>query len=495
MPLIDQFLSAMLKKGAIEFQMRPGAKPFFKMPDGAPQSFSRILTAREILHLINELRPEYDRISESHIREYSFPYTMSDGSIFLVGVHREKDAFLVICRTEDAVTQVPIESSPPPPAEAPSAAERIVIEAPDRLTMDFLFHLMKDSQASDLHLSANNHPAIRVDGDIVVLAQLPMLSEALVLELIKEVITQRSAKEFQETGDTDFAYELQGVGRFRSNCFRDRRGPGAVFRLIPEKIVTVEDLGLSQKIQNLCYRKKGLVLVTGPTGCGKSTTLSALIDLCNRKRHDHIITIEEPIEFVHENKECLINQREVGLHTDSFKHALRAALREDPDIVLVGEMRDLETIAIAIETAVTGHLVFATLHTSSAASTIDRIIDQFPPNQQSQIRVMLADSLKGVISQILLKRKGGGRVAAIEVMIGTPSISNLIREAKTFQIPSIMQTSRGLGMVTMNDALLDLIKENRVEVEEAALNATDKDGFIVILKRNNIGFDPAILAS
>ncbi|MBI2839622.1 MAG: type IV pilus twitching motility protein PilT [Acidobacteria bacterium] len=356
--------------------------------------------------------------------------------------------------------------------------------------MSFLFHAMHDLGASDLHLASDSRPMLRKDGEMVALGKLPLLHEAMIMELLKEIVPARNAKEFQECGDTDFAYELKGVGRFRSNLYRDRKGTGAAFRIIPEKIVTVEDLNLSPKVQNLCFLPKGLVLVTGPTGSGKSTTLSAMIDLVNRKREDHIITIEDPIEFVHENKGCLVNQREVGVHTESFKRALRAALREDPDIVLVGELRDLETIAIAIETAVTGHLVFGTLHTSGAAQTIDRIIDQFPPNQQSQIRVMLSDSLKGVISQVLLKKKGGGRVAAMEVMIGIPSISNLVREGKTFQIPSVMQTSKGVGMVTLNDALFELVKGGTVEAADAFKSAVDKDGFLALLRRNNIEFEP-----
>ncbi|HXF81510.1 MAG TPA: PilT/PilU family type 4a pilus ATPase, partial [bacterium] len=283
-------------------------------------------------------------------------------------------------------------------------------------------------------------------------------------------------------GDTDFAYEIAGVARFRVNAARDRRGPVAVFRVIPAQVVTAEELGLSREVQQLCYLTKGLVLVTGPTGSGKSTTLCALIDLINRTRTDHIITIEDPIEFVHQNKRCLITQRQVGVHTDSFKSALRAALREDPDIVLVGEMRDLETIAIAIETAETGHLVFGTLHTTTAASTVDRMIDQFPADRQAQIRVMLSESLKGVIAQTLCKQIGGGRVAAREILLMTPAISNLIREGKTFQIPSIIQTSRKLGMVTLNDALLELVEKKLVEPDEAYMKSVEKATFAAALK-------------
>jgi twitching motility protein PilT len=259
-----------------------------------------------------------------------------------------------------------------------------------------------------------------------------------------------------------------------------------VFRVIPSKILTAEQLGLSQYILNLCALNKGLVLVTGPTGSGKSTTLCAMVDYVNRMRQDHVITIEDPIEFVHPNQKCLINQREVRTHTDSFKDALRAALREDPDILLVGELRDLETVAIAIETAETGHLVFGTLHTTTAASTVDRVIDQFPADRQAQIRVMLSESLKGVIAQTLCRKIGGGRVAALEVLIVTGAVSNLIREGKTFQIPSIMQVSKALGMVSLNDALMELVMKKLVEPAEAYAKAVDKSGFDAMLKRVGI---------
>src|SRR2546421_9686440 len=303
---------------------------------------------------------------------------------------------------------------------------------------------------------------------------------------------ERNRGEWKETGDTDFAYEITGLARFRVNAARDRKGPVAVFRVIPAKVVTVEEMGLTDEVQRLCYLTKGLVLVTGPTGSGKSTTLCALVDLINRTRTDHIITIEDPIEFVHENKRCLITQREVHLHTDSFKTALRAALREDPDIVLVGEMRDLEPIAIAIEPAETGPLVFGTLHPPTAPSTVDGMIDQFPADRQAQIRVMLSESLKGVISQTLCKKIGGGRAAALEILIVTSAVSNLIREAKTFQIQSMMQVGKAIGMVTLNDALIDLVTKKLVAPEEAHAKAIDKAGMETLLKR--VGWSPTLPA-
>jgi twitching motility protein PilT len=328
---------------------------------------------------------------------------------------------------------------------------------------------------------------MRKDGHMAALdpATGPLTADQVV-QLLAPIMPEKNRKEFAERHDTDFAYEIGGLARFRSNVFADRRGPGAVFRVIPSKILTAEQLNLSPYILNLCTLNKGLVLVTGPTGCGKSTTLCAMIDYINRTRPDHIITIEDPIEFVHDNQKCLINQREVPTHTDSFKDALRAALREDPDIVLVGELRDLETVAIAIETAETGHLVFGTLHTSSAPSTVDRIIDQFPADRQGQIRVMLAESLKGVISQMLCKKIGGGRVPVLEVLIGTPSVSNLIRESKIFQIPSIMQTGKKYGMVQMVEALLDLVKRKVVDPQEAYNRCFDKQGLLNLFKKSNV---------
>jgi twitching motility protein PilT len=353
--------------------------------------------------------------------------------------------------------------------------------------IDALFRAMCERGASDLHLSVGSPPVIRKDGRMQPLDEgTPALTADDILALLLPILPLQNKREFHERHDSDFAYELSGTARFRGNAFMDRRGPGAVFRVIPAKILTAEQLGLSQHILNLCHLTKGLVLVTGPTGSGKSTTLCAMVDYINRLRDDHIITIEDPIEFVHENKKCLINQREVRTHTGSFKDALRAALREDPDIILVGEMRDLETIAIAIETAETGHLVFGTLHTTTAASTVDRVIDQFPADRQAQIRVMLSESLKGVIAQTLCRKVGGGRVAALEVLIATSAISNLIREGKTFQIPSMMQVGKSVGMVALNESLLDLVTKKLVAPEEAYAKCVDKSGFEAALKRANV---------
>ncbi len=340
--------------------------------------------------------------------------------------------------------------------------------------IDEMLRAMKKMGASDLHMSCSMPPLVRLHGEMQPIPGFPPLTPPVMLKLLYEICPEKNRKEYEERSDTDFAYAIEGLSRFRANMFRDRKGPGGVFRAIPFQLLTAEQLGLPPKVLDLCYLTKGLVVVTGPTGSGKSTTLSTLVDYINMNRSDHIITIEDPIEFVHENKKCLVNQREVHVHTRSFKDALRAALREDPDIVLVGEMRDLETIAIAVETAETGHLVFGTLHTTTAPSTVDRIIDQFPADRQSQVRQMLAESLRGVIAQTLCKKIGGGRVAAYEVLIGNSAVTNLIRQAKTFQLFSVMQTSKHLGMVTLNESLLELVKAKKVEPLEAYMKSVQK---------------------
>jgi len=373
----------------------------------------------------------------------------------------------------------------PSPATLPRAGSAIQANPRALQGMEFLLRKLVEEGCSDLHLCSGNPPLFRKDGQIVPLGDTPAISSRQLRDMVFSIASPGNQEEFDRCHDTDFAHEIKDVARFRCNLFMDRLGVGGVFRVIPAKIPTVEDLGLPKHILQLCRLNKGLVLVTGPTGCGKSTTLAALVDWINKNRTDHIITIEDPIEFVHVNQKCLVNQREVGTHTEGFKQALRAALREDPDIVLVGEMRDLETVAIAIETAETGHLVFGTLHTNTAPSTVDRIIDQFPADRQSQIRTMLSESLKGVISQTLCKKKGSGRVAALEILYVTGAISNLIREGKTFQIPSLMQTNKALGMTMLNDALLDLVHKGLVEPQEAYFKSMAKTEFKSLLERNN----------
>jgi twitching motility protein PilT len=390
----------------------------------------------------------------------------------------------MITENDHADTQQKSKQAEPAPVIKKRIAEQPPVanakkEEPDRkpipLNLMQLLRAMDRNNASDLHLSTGCRPVMRLDGDILTLNNHPVITEGeLCSELIK-ITPERNWEEFDRTNDTDFGYEVKGIARFRCNIFRDHRGCGIVFRLIPSKILSIEDLNIPESFVNLCHIPKGLVLVTGPTGSGKSTTLAALIDHINRTQKKHIITVEDPIEFVYENRLSMINQREVNTHTSSFKSALRAALREDPDVILVGEMRDLETISIAMEMAVTGHLVFGTLHTSTAIATVNRIIDQFPANQQSQIRTMLADSLVGVCSQTLLKRKKGGRVGAYEILIGTIGVSNLIREGKNFQIATLMQTGKKQGMKMLNSALSELIEKGIVDEEEAMDKAIDKE--------------------
>ncbi len=378
-------------------------------------------------------------------------------------------------------------TAPPRGAQASPQGPPPVETIPDEPAINRYLRQLVAVGGSDLHLSSDVPPMLRVDGTMKRLdPNAPPLAPDELLRLLMEITPDPNKEEYERTNDTDFAHTIEGVARFRANVFTDRKGPGAVFRQIPFDILTVEQIGIPEKVLDLCWLSKGLVLVTGPTGSGKSTTLATLVDYINQHREEHIITIEDPIEFVHDNKKCLVNQREIGTHTDSFKKALRAALREDPDIVLVGEMRDLETIAIAIETAETGHLVFGTLHTTTAPSTVDRIIDQFPPDQQEQIRVMLSESLRGVISQVLCKKIGGGRVAGYEVLISNSAVSNLIREGKTYQLKSVMQTGKRLGMQTMNDCLLEYVKGGRVAPEEAYIKSNDKALLKQAFKQNNI---------
>lgn len=343
--------------------------------------------------------------------------------------------------------------------------------------IDGLFKMMKEQGASDLHLSSGSQPIFRLHGEMVRL-NFKALAHEEIQALVYEILTEKQKGEFEAKRDLDLAYSIPDLARFRGNVLMQHKGIAAVFRMIPSRILTADELSLPEGVRRLTVLKKGLVLVTGPTGSGKSTTLAAMIDLINSTRKEHILTLEDPLEFIHENKLSLLNQRQIGEHSESFTAALRAALREDPDVILVGEMRDLETISLAMTAAETGHLVFGTLHTNSAAKTIDRIIDVFPKDSQEQIRAMLSESLKGVVCQQLLKTaEGKGRVAAFEIMVGTPAIGNLIREAKTFQIPSIIQTARKDGMQLMDQHLLDLLKMKKILPDEAYRCAQDKKQF------------------
>jgi len=355
--------------------------------------------------------------------------------------------------------------------------------------IDAFFKLMGDQGASDLHMVAGSQPVLRIRGEME-RVKYKVLADDEVTSMLYEIAPEEKIKVFEETGDIDFAYEIPGLARYRANFFRQRNGVGAVFRLIPSTVLTAEQLGLPSVITQLATLQKGLVLVTGPTGSGKSTTLAAIIDYANKHRKDHIITVEDPIEFVHQSQGCIVNHREVGRHTRSFATALRAALREDPDIILVGEMRDLETIQLAIEAAATGHLVFGTLHTQSAAKTVDRIIDVFPANQQEQIRSTLSESLKAVVAQMLFKRVDvKGRCAALEILICTPACANLIRENKTFQIPSVIQTGRKYGMQSLDNTIEELLKKGWISPEEAYLKCIDKSKFVQYLPKPPEGWE------
>ncbi|MFZ0447912.1 MAG: type IV pilus twitching motility protein PilT [Desulfatiglandaceae bacterium] len=348
--------------------------------------------------------------------------------------------------------------------------------------IDAFFKLMNEQGASDLHLVSGEQPILRIDGSLERVKYKELENDSL-KAMLYEIAPEEKVKVFEETGDVDFAYEIPGLSRYRANFFQQKYGIGAVFREIPSAILTCEQLGLPPIVTRLASLPRGLVLVTGPTGSGKSTTLAAIVHEANRTRKEHILTVEDPIEFVHKSEKAVVNHREVGLHTHSFAAALRGALREDPDIIMVGEMRDLETIALAIEASATGHLVFATLHTTSAAKTVDRIIEVFPVSQQEQIRNTLADGLRAVVAQTLFKRiDRKGRVAALEIMIATPAVRNLVREGKTFQIPSMLQTGKKFGMQSLDDAIMDLMKQKTISPDDAYAKANDKMRFLPFLK-------------
>lgn len=357
--------------------------------------------------------------------------------------------------------------------------------------IDAFFKLMHEQGASDLHLVSGQPPALRIRGDMERIKYKVLENDEL-KAMLYEIAPDTKIKQFEETGDIDFGYEIPGVARYRSNFFMQKNGCAAVFRQIPEEIMTAEQLGLPNVISKLASLPRGLVLVTGPTGSGKSTTLAAIVDVANRTRKDHIITVEDPIEFVHQSKGCIINHREVGIHTKSFSAALRGALREDPDIILVGEMRDLETISLAIEAASTGHLVFGTLHTMSAPKTIDRIIEVFPATEQSQIRSTLSDGIRAVISQVLFKRLDKKALCvALEILIATPAARNLIREGKTHQIPSVIQTGKKYGMVLLDDAIMELYEKGWISADDAYLKANDKGKFRNFIKNPPSDFTEA----
>ena len=480
MARLDRFIQAVLDNKAQALLLAAG-KPASLLLDGSARPVSRDpLGMPQIVALLREICPPTEHGALDGGGSIAFVYASPTGPVAVEFV------------SDGAASQATLTpQKAPAPAAVPAPRPSVTVAAPvrdyaaARAMLDHLLRLTVQMGSSDLHLRTGEQPILRKDGELVRQEGAPLEADALD-DMLVSIMAPQDLAAFRETGDADWAYEVPDVARFRANAAQERRGPMGVFRVSPSKIRSAEELGLAPEIQKLCYLSKGLVLVTGPTGSGKSTTLAAMVDLMNRNRSDHILTIEDPVEFVHPPKKCVVTQRQVGQHTRSFKAALRAALREDPDIILVGEMRDLETVAIAIETAETGHLVFGTLHTTTAASTIDRIIDQFPTDRQAQVRVMLAESLKGVVAQVLCRKIGGGRVAAKEVLLTIPAISNLIREGKTFQIPSIMQTNRKTGMIMLNDALLELVEQKVVEPREAYLKAVEKASFASALKAKRI---------
>ena len=504
MAQIDQLINYMMQQHA-ERVVLLNDKPLTLFVGGQQKPGQNISSAT-LQTLLAEVTPPNLRANLAQDGGFSFPYSSPHGMVELkIGRNGANTQVAIVPNTPNngngAATNGATNgaATPPPLAEAPDATNFAPAKAYEPTAdagtrriehIDELFRLMKKVDASDLHLSSEEQPILRTQGKIDRISEYAVHDDAALRQILYAICPARNREQFDAEGDTDFAYELTGVARFRCNLFMDRKGIGGVFRLIPSDVLTAEQLHLERSILDLCFLSKGLVVVTGPTGSGKSTTLAAMIDFINKNRDDHIITIEDPVEFVHKNIKCLINQREVHVHTEGFKRALRAALREDPDIVLVGEMRDLETIAIAIETAETGHLVFGTLHTTTAPSTVDRIIDQFPSDQQAQIRVMLSESLKGVIAQTLLRTKDGKRVAAHEILLVPSAVSNLIREGKTFQLPSQMQIGKSLGMVTMNDSILEFVKSGRVDPHEGYVKSVDKLGLLGNYEANNIDYDP-----
>jgi twitching motility protein PilT len=530
MKRLDKFVEVLFLRKGDKLVLTSGSAAYVVGPGSARQPvMQRALSTAHIVSAIAELMPDYLSATFSGTESEEFEYEAPAGKVHVQFAPAGDGVLAELRRAADAVPAWPagaIEIPPPEPQEpgevleivdtfqrpdakprgrAPAPAARpepalhavsAASRAPARAAttrdgsgpptlavskgptdpaaaMLQLLELCSSKGASDLHLTSGRAPALRIDGDVRPMQGWGEPSAEELEEILWTITPERNREQWTTTKDADFAYEA-GDARFRVNLFCDRSGIAAVMRRIPGKVFNAEEMGIPKELLDLCFLPKGLILVTGPTGSGKSTTLAAMLDHVNRSRDDNIITIEDPIEFVHVPKRCQIHQREVGVHTQGFKAALRAALREDPDVVLIGEMRDLETVSIALETAETGHLVFGTLHTNTAPSTVDRIIDQFPADRQSQIRMMLSESLKAVVTQTLCKKVGGGRVAAREVLLANSAVSNLIREGKTFQLASTMQTGRGQGMVTLNDALLDLVRKKLVLPEEALSKSVSK---------------------
>jgi twitching motility protein PilT len=479
MAAIDKLLYVLYENRMNVLELEPAHTPLLRKDDQVWAVSKSTLSDKEIIRLVGQVVPKGQPFPPPPPQsELVFTYEL-DGMVFQFRARRHQVGWAasatVLGRSRDL---------------ADAAWEEAQVRREGRAravpAVSTLLRQITEAHASDLHLSSGQPPRMRLHGDLKVIEQYRSPTPDELMELLQEVTPERNRKELAENWETDFAYAMPGTARFRVNLFRDQHGVGGVFRTIPHVIPGAQDIGLGPEICSLAQLSKGLVLVTGPTGSGKSTTLASMVDLVNRTRNDHIVTIEDPIEFVHKSRRCLVHQREVGVHTRSFKSALRSALREDPDVVLVGEMRDLETISIALETAETGHLVFGTLHTTTAISTVDRIVDQFPGDQQEQIRMMLADSLRAVICQVLLPRLGAGRVAAREVLLVNQPVAHLIREGKSHQIASIMQTSRASGNRLLNDSLTDLVVRGVVDAREAYIKSADRADMFRRLQTANV---------
>ena len=493
MPQLDRVLTRLESGAASQIVLEADSPIQCRTAAGLQPLTAQSLTRQQVLAIAAEVAPQEDKVVVATGTNIRFLYEWNDQQWLVAQDNESPMVRLLVRKWVDKPSDAQnIDVFPDVKVHARRrAADRAYgpfeNEAVARDAMERLLRSQVERGAADLHLRVGEPPLLRQGGDIIRIDDEAPLDDSTLKGMLWGIMPDRNKSEFEQLWDTDFAYEIADVSRYRVNVLKDRGGVAAVIRTIANHTVTVEEMGVSAEVQQLCSLTKGLVLVTGPTGSGKSTTLCALVDLVNRSRSDHIITIEDPIEFVHKSKKCLITQRQVGMHTQSFKSALRAALREDPDIILVGELRDLETIAIAMETAETGHLVFGTLHTSTAASTINRIIDQFPADRQDQIRVMLSESLKGVISQTLCKKIGGGRVAAREILLVNKAVSSLIREGKTVQINNIIQTQKKLGMETLNDALMTLVKNKTIEPVEAYLKCAEKKD--MSMKMHALGYD------
>jgi twitching motility protein PilT len=483
---INRYFNKLLELNAVQLSLKSDNSIKYIMASGREFIEKSKPTIVEIRSMLNEILNGQGNIDDIE-KQVSVQYDIPEKASFtgLIGKNGE----------EIFASFVLLERYKTTPKREEMSFERVIEEEESKSMIDIdvsmkegeaeinkYLKLLVKNKGSDIHICSEEYPFIRKDGRLLKIKELPLLKSEKIQEMIKEIVSEEDMKKLNDLEELDFSYEIENMSRFRCNVFKDKKGMGAVFRLIPFRIPTFDELNLPNVLKDICFLNKGLVLVTGPTGSGKSTTLSAIIDFINKKRDVHIITLEDPIEFVHMNMKALINQREVKKHTLSFNSALKSALREDPDVVLVGEMRDLETISIALETAETGHLVFATLHTTSAYSTVNRIVEQFPPDQQEQIKTMVADSLKAVVSQTLCRKIGGGRVAAFEILLVSQAVSNLVREGKTYQITSIIQTRKKEGMISLNDYLMSLVDRNLIETYEAYLRSVDKKGMIGLLK-------------